>query len=68
LGAGLTIAAFNLLASFRLPKNAPDNPWAGTTLEWQTQSPPITHNFEGQPAIEANPYDYRKFKIPADAV
>jgi cytochrome c oxidase subunit 1 len=68
LGAGLAIAAFNLFAALRLPKTAPDNPWAGTTLEWQTQSPPITHNFIGQPAIEANPYDYRKFKIPSDAV
>ena len=68
LGAGLMIAAVNLLSALRGPKNAPENPWGGTTLEWQTQSPPITHNFIGQPAIEHNPYDYRSFKIPTDAV
>ena len=39
--------------------DAPDNPWGGTTLEWQTSSPPITHNFEDQPVLEHEPYDYR---------
>ncbi len=24
-----------LLASLRKPMDAPDNPWGGTTLEWQ---------------------------------
>ena len=68
LGAGIAIAIVNLMVALRGPKNAPDNPWAGTTLEWQTQSPPITHNFIGQPSIDHEPYDYRVFKIPADAV
>jgi len=39
--------------------DAPDNPWGGTTLEWTTSSPPITHNFEDQPVLEHEPYDYR---------
>jgi cytochrome c oxidase subunit I len=68
LGLGLMIAAINLFSALRSAVNAPDNPWAGTTLEWRTQSPPITHNFVGVPAVDANPYDYRTFKIPADAV
>ncbi len=68
LGAGIAIAIVNLTVALRGPKNAPENPWAGTTLEWQTQSPPITHNFIGQPSIDHEPYDYRVFKIPADAV
>ena len=28
-------------------------------LEWETSSPPITHNFEEQPVLEHEPYDYR---------
>ncbi len=59
LGAGLFLTAINLLASLRKPYDAPDNPWGGTTLEWKTSSPPITHNFEDQPVLERAPYDYR---------
>jgi cytochrome c oxidase subunit 1 len=59
LGLGLFITAGYLLASLRKPMDAPDNPWGGTTLEWKTSSPPITHNFEEQPVLEHEPYDYR---------
>ena len=59
LGTGLILTAINLLASLRKPMDAPDNPWGGTTLEWKTSSPPITHNFEDQPVLERAPYDYR---------
>jgi len=59
LGLGLFITAAYLLASLRKPMDAPDNPWNGTTLEWKTSSPPITHNFEEQPVLEREPYDYR---------
>ena len=59
LGAGLFLTAAYLLASLRKPMDAPDNPWGGTTLEWQTSSPPIAHNFEDQPVLARAPYDYR---------
>ena len=59
LGFGLFLTLGYLLASLRGPMNAPANPWGGTTLEWQTQSPPIEHNFEGQPTATM-PYDYRE--------
>src|SRR5580692_6607380 len=59
LGLGLFITAAYLLASLRKPMDAPDNPWGGTTMEWLTSSPPITHNFEDQPVLEHEPYDYR---------
>jgi cytochrome c oxidase subunit 1 len=59
LALGFAITAVNLLASLRKPADAPDNPWGGTTMEWQTSSPPITHNFEEQPVLEHEPYDYR---------
>ena len=59
LGLSLFVVAAYLLASLRKPADAPDNPWEGTTLEWKTSSPPITHNFHDQPVLEREPYDYR---------
>jgi cytochrome c oxidase subunit 1 len=34
------------------------NPWNGLSLEWRTESPPIEHNFHGQPTMETGPYDF----------
>ncbi len=62
LGSSLFLTAAYLLASLRKPADAPDNPWGGTTLEWHCSSPPITHNFEEQPVVEREPYDYRPVK------
>jgi cytochrome c oxidase subunit I len=59
LGTGLFMTAIYLLASLKYGPLAPDNPWGGTTMEWQTSSPPIAHNFEEQPVLEHEPYDYR---------
>jgi len=58
LGLGLFIVLGYLLASLRKKYDAGDNPWGGRTLEWQTSSPPITHNFPGTPVVERGPYDY----------
>jgi cytochrome c oxidase subunit 1 len=58
LGLGLFIAAISLgLAFFRKDK-APKNPWRAVTLEWETESPPIQHNFEGQPVCNRGPYEF----------
>src|SRR5436190_7138261 len=59
LGAGLFLTAAYLLATFRKPMDAPMNPWGGRTLEWETQSPPIEHNFDFDPVLRHGPYDYR---------
>jgi cytochrome c oxidase subunit 1 len=64
LGAGLFLTLAYLLASFRQPKGMPANPWGGRTLEWETTSPPTTHNFEGQPVLQHGPYDYRPEPAP----
>jgi len=58
LGLGLFVAAGVLLASLRKPHDAPANPWGARTLEWDTQSPPITHNFHDTPVLTHGPYDY----------
>ncbi len=67
LAAGLFLTAAYLLASFRQPKRMVANPWGGRTLEWETASPPTTHNFEGQPVLQHGPYDYRPDPAPVGA-
>jgi cytochrome c oxidase subunit 1 len=65
LAAGLFLALAVLLASLRKPKEKlPKNPWGGRTLDWETATPPITHNFEGQPVLAHGPYDYRPAPEP----
>jgi cytochrome c oxidase subunit 1 len=59
IGFSLFMTLAYLLASLRKPADAPDDPWGGSTLEWKTSSPPITHNFHDQPVLEREPYDYR---------
>jgi cytochrome c oxidase subunit 1 len=59
IGLSLFMTLAYLLASLRKPCDAPDDPWGGSTLEWKTSSPPITHNFHDQPVLEREPYDYR---------
>jgi cytochrome c oxidase subunit I len=58
LASGLFLTLGYLLASLRKPYDAPPNPWGGKTMEWLTQSPPITENFEGQPVCTHRPYDF----------
>jgi cytochrome c oxidase subunit 1 len=58
LALGLVITAGYLLASLRKRPDAPPNPWGGMTLEWQTSSPPPTHNFETVPVVDHGPYDF----------
>jgi cytochrome c oxidase subunit 1 len=58
LGLGFAIMAWYLVASLRKPADAPENPWGALGLEWRTQSPPITHNFERQPVVTSGPYEY----------
>jgi len=43
-------------------KGAPagNNPWGALTLEWTTSSPPAHHNFEPDPKLEYDAYDYDK--------
>ena len=62
LAAGLFLTAGYLFWSLRKKYDAPMNPWGGTTLEWQTYSPPITENFDFEPEIHGAPYDYRPVK------
>jgi len=58
LGLGLFITAGYLIASLFTGKKAPQNPWGGVSIEWDTATPPIEHNFHGQPVCRRGPYDF----------
>jgi len=63
--AGASILAFSfvlpaiyLLWSLKNGVPAGPNPWGATGLEWQVQSPPITHNFPETPIVTTGAYAY----------
>ncbi|AKU92806.1 cytochrome c oxidase subunit I [Vulgatibacter incomptus] len=58
LAVGFLLIAAYLLQSLRSGRIAPANPWGASTLEWQTQSPPITENFVDTPHVTTGPYVY----------
>ncbi len=58
LGAGYLLILAYLVASFFKPRNAPANPWGATGLEWDIPSPPTTFNFEHDPVVTEDAYDY----------
>ena len=56
--AGIFLMVINLILSFKRPRDAASDPWGGTTLEWQTPSPPPLHNFAAEPEVLDYPYDF----------
>ncbi|HLP05954.1 MAG TPA: cbb3-type cytochrome c oxidase subunit I, partial [Paludibacter sp.] len=58
LVTGLILMVANLVQGARKGAPAPANPWNGTTLEWQVQSPPAVENFEEVPVVAETPYEY----------
>lgn len=58
LVSGILFMFFNLLRGLRKGPKAPDNPWGGTTLEWQISSPPPLENFKEIPVVTTGPYDH----------
>ncbi len=57
MACGLILAGSNLLHALLRGKKAPANPWGGSTLEWQTTSPPPHDNFATTPGPVGDPYD-----------
>lgn len=67
VGAVITIVAlfymlYVLYKGFTQGKPCGNNPWDGTTLEWQISSPPPLENFKYIPYIDFEPYEYEKGK------
>lgn len=63
LAIGYLLPLGYLLLSLRYGKRAGENPWDAAGLEWQTDSPPPTHNFHETPIVTQEAYHYE----PADA-
>jgi cytochrome c oxidase subunit 1 len=54
----------NFIYSLAAGPKAPPNPWGGLSLEWETASPPIEHNFHHEPIVKHGPYDFDDFVPP----
>jgi cytochrome c oxidase subunit 1 len=68
LGLALFWVLIYLLHSLWYGARAPANPWRAVSLEWQTQSPPIEHNFEETPFVSSSPYAFPEIdKEPGEA-
>ncbi len=58
IALGMLVHLLNFVASLAGGRKAPDNPWGSLTLEWDTETPPIEHNFHHEPVWNHGPYDY----------
>jgi len=58
IGLGFFLTLGYLLHSLKYGAKAPRNPWGGKSLEWLTESPPITENFHDTPVVTSGPYDF----------
>jgi cytochrome c oxidase subunit 1 len=62
LALGYLLPMIYLIWSFKYGRVAGPNPWGATGLEWQTASPPPTHNFDATPVVDQPPYQYHKWE------
>jgi len=58
LGVGLLMPAVYLMHSLIFGKRAEDNPWMHPGLEWRTDSPPPTENFDKMPVVTWEAYEF----------
>jgi cytochrome c oxidase subunit 1 len=58
LGFGMLIPAIYFVWSMRYGRHAESNPWHLPGLEWRTQSPPPTENFEVTPVVTWDAYEF----------
>ena len=58
LAVGYVIPLIYLIWSARYGPAAGPNPWGAKGLEWETSSPPPTHNFDETPVVREEAYAY----------
>jgi cytochrome c oxidase subunit 1 len=63
LALGYVIPAIYFVWSMRYGKDASANPWGAVGLEWETNSPPPTENFETIPTVTWGAYEYHEHKV-----
>jgi cytochrome c oxidase subunit 1 len=70
VGAAQMVFLFNLFWSLRHGREAGDNPWRATTLEWQTAGTPPPHGNFGKelPVVYRWAYDYSVPGAPEDFI
>jgi cytochrome c oxidase subunit 1 len=51
LGISLFVIICYLMWSLKKGRKAAQNPWGGTTLEWQAPTPPTLYNFTSPPVL-----------------
>jgi cytochrome c oxidase subunit 1 len=68
LAVGLLLPMFYLLWSLKYGAIAGNNPYRATGLEWQTTSPPPTHNFHETPIVTQEAYDYEAMNQEVEVV
>ena len=59
IAIGFLFGLYTIVSGLIKGPKAPANPWGAKTLEWQTESPPIMHNFDHDPVVTAGPYEYK---------
>ena len=57
ISLGFVAVLIAIVQAFVKGKKAGDNPWGASTLEWQTNSPPIHENFSNTPEVSKGPYE-----------
>jgi len=62
LAVGYLLPMIYFLWSMRYGKPAPANPWNAAGLEWTIPSPPTTYNFDEQPVVTWEAYNYDEIK------
>ena len=68
LAVGLLMPMAYMLWSLKYGAIAGNNPYRATGLEWQTTSPPPTHNFHEIPIVTQEPYDYESLNEEVEIV
>ncbi len=58
LGTGVAMMVIYLIASLLIRKKAKENQWGGVTLDWIAPTPPPHLNFDHEPKVVHEVYDY----------
>ncbi len=66
LAVGYLLPMAYFLWSLRYGKIAGDNPWGAAGLEWKTASPPPTFNFDYEPVVTWEAYNYHEIPAPEE--